>query len=61
MNSSVKQDFLVGETISCADILAACELEQPAMAGYDVRNRSPILKAYLDRVQVKVYLRFLVV
>ena len=28
--------YLVGDRISVADILAACELEQPSMAGYDV-------------------------
>jgi len=46
-----QKDFIAGGKISVADILAACEMEQPGMAGYDVRNRSPIMKAYMERVQ----------
>ena len=46
-----EKDFIAGGKISVADILAACEMEQPGMAGYDVRNRGPILKAYMERVQ----------
>jgi len=49
-----QRPYLCGDTISCADILAACELEQPAMAGYDVREKSAILKAYMDRVKAKL-------
>ena len=41
-----QRPYLCGDTISCADILAACELEQPAMAGYDVREKSAILKVF---------------
>jgi len=37
--------------ISVADIWASCELEQPSMAGYDVRKGRPILEAYMDRVK----------
>jgi len=40
-----------GENISVADILAACELEQPTMAGYDIREGRGVLSAYLDRVK----------
>jgi len=46
-----KKDFVTGSKISVADILAACEMEQPRMAGYDVRDKSPVLKAYMERVQ----------
>jgi len=46
-----KKDFIAGSSISIADILAACEMEQPGIAGYDVRDKSPVLKAYMERVQ----------
>ena len=46
-----EKDFIAGGKISVTDILADCEMEQPGMAGYDVRNRGPILKAYMERVQ----------
>ena len=36
--------------ISVADILACCELEQPQMAGYNVREGRPVLAEYMDRV-----------
>ena len=34
-----------------ADILAACELEQPSMAGYDVTRDREVLAAYMARVK----------
>ena len=37
--------------ISVADILACCELEQPQMAGYNVREGRPILADYMERVK----------
>eukprot|EP00088_Acartia_fossae_P010720 TRINITY_DN1536_c0_g1_i11.p1 TRINITY_DN1536_c0_g1~~TRINITY_DN1536_c0_g1_i11.p1 ORF type:complete len:252 (-),score=60.52 TRINITY_DN1536_c0_g1_i11:4-720(-) len=47
-----EQDFIGGgKDVSVADLLAACEMEQPRMAGYDVRDKSPVLKLYMDRVQ----------
>jgi len=46
-----EKDFIGGGKISVADILAACEMEQPGMAGYDVRTRGPILSEYMARVQ----------
>nr|QTW43630.1 GSTtheta [Eurytemora affinis] len=45
------QKFMCGDTISVADILAACELEQPSMAGYDVCKNRPILSSYMARVK----------
>jgi len=46
-----KKNYIgVKEQISVADIWACCELEQPSMAGYDVREGRPVLKAYMDRV-----------
>ena len=37
------------EQISVADILAACELEQPSMAGYDVTRDRAVLADYVAR------------
>ena len=31
--------------------MACCELEQPQIAGYDVRKNRPVLAAYMERVQ----------
>ncbi|XP_012216047.2 glutathione S-transferase theta-3 [Linepithema humile] len=42
--------FLVGNTISVADIFGVCELEQPRMAGYEPRTGRPRLTAWMDRV-----------
>jgi len=46
--------FLAGDTISIADILAATELEQPSMAGYDVTEGREVLGAYLARVRAEL-------
>jgi len=46
-----KKKYLCGDKISVADIVACCELEQPIMAGYDVREGRPIIKEYMDRVK----------
>ncbi|KAK3849584.1 hypothetical protein Pcinc_043664 [Petrolisthes cinctipes] len=43
--------FLAGNQITIADLLAACELEQPSMAGYDVFEGRPILDAWFKRVR----------
>ncbi|XP_046390914.1 glutathione S-transferase theta-1-like [Ischnura elegans] len=43
--------YLTGDEISIADILGACEIEQPKMAGYDVRQNRPNLAAWMDRVR----------
>ena len=40
-----------GDKPSAADIWACCELEQPSMAGYDVRKDRKILAAYMQRVK----------
>ncbi|KAJ8679870.1 hypothetical protein QAD02_015657 [Eretmocerus hayati] len=42
--------FLTGKTISVADILGACEIEQPRLGGYDPRTGRPNLTAWLNRV-----------
>ncbi|XP_058798066.1 glutathione S-transferase theta-3 [Phymastichus coffea] len=42
--------FIANDSISIADILAACEIEQPRLADYDPREGRPNLTAWLDRV-----------
>nr|ANS53399.1 glutathione-S-transferase theta class 1 [Sitophilus oryzae]AVR54963.1 glutathione-s-transferase theta class 3 [Sitophilus oryzae] len=43
--------YVVGNTLTVADIFAACELEQPRIAGYDVCQNRPKLKSWLDSVK----------
>jgi glutathione S-transferase len=43
--------FLASNEISFADILAACEIEQPRMTGYDVFGGRPKLKEWYERVK----------
>lgn len=43
--------YIAGDSISVADIFAACELEQTRLASYDVTKNRPILKAWLERVR----------
>ena len=43
-----------GSQISVADILACCELEQPQIAGYNVRDGRPVLADYMDRVKAQL-------
>uniref|UniRef100_A0A1Q3FIY1 glutathione transferase n=1 Tax=Culex tarsalis TaxID=7177 RepID=A0A1Q3FIY1_CULTA len=45
------QKFLVGDQISVADLLAACEIEQPKMAGFDPCAGRPNLTAWMARVR----------
>lgn len=50
-----KHNYIGGqEKPSVADIWACCELEQPSMAGYDVRTNRPILDAYMQRVKAQL-------
>ena len=46
-----KKNYLCGDKISVADIAAVCELEQPLMAGLDVRTNRPLLTSYMKRIQ----------
>ena len=46
--------YVAGDTISVADILAACEMEQPSMAGYDVTKDREVLGSYLARVKAEL-------
>lgn len=50
---SGRKAFLAGDKISYADVLAACEIEQPKMAGFDPRVGRPTLTAWLDRVRAQ--------
>ncbi|KAF4518210.1 hypothetical protein B566_EDAN005935 [Ephemera danica] len=43
--------FLVGNEITIADILGACEVEQPRMAGFDPCEGRPRLSAWMERVK----------
>jgi len=43
--------YIASDQISVADLFAACELEQPTMAGFDVTEGRPKLKAWLERVR----------
>ncbi|KAL1376176.1 hypothetical protein pipiens_004474 [Culex pipiens pipiens] len=46
-----KKAFVAGESLSYADVLAACEIEQPKCAGYDPREGRPQLAAWMERVR----------
>jgi glutathione S-transferase len=48
---SSQKDFLATNEISFADILAACELEQPKLADYDVFQGRPRLNAWYQKVK----------
>ncbi|XP_020282042.1 glutathione S-transferase theta-3-like [Pseudomyrmex gracilis] len=42
--------YLVGNTISVADIFGVCELEQTRLAGYDPKKERPHLTAWMERI-----------
>ena len=46
-----EKNYVAGEKISVADIMAVCELEQPTMAGYDVTKDRKVLSEYMQRVK----------
>ena len=48
---SGQKKYICGDKISVADIVACCELEQPSMAGYDVKQNRPVLAEWMDRVK----------
>ncbi|CAH1104391.1 unnamed protein product [Psylliodes chrysocephalus] len=43
--------FLFGNSVSYADVHAACEIEQTRMAGYDVRDHFPKIKTWIESVR----------
>ncbi|XP_068633731.1 glutathione S-transferase theta-1-like [Battus philenor] len=44
-------DFIVGNTITVADLFAACELEQPRMAGFDPKDKYPNIAVWWTKVK----------
>uniref|UniRef100_H3CFN2 glutathione transferase n=1 Tax=Tetraodon nigroviridis TaxID=99883 RepID=H3CFN2_TETNG len=49
-----RQPFLCGDDVSVADLLALCELMQPAASGRDVLQGRPQLQRWRSRVQAAV-------
>lgn len=43
--------FIVGETPTVADLVAACELEQPRMAGFEPKDHFPNIAAWWPKVR----------
>ncbi|KAF2901870.1 hypothetical protein ILUMI_04311 [Ignelater luminosus] len=46
-----KTPYIAGDQISAADIWAACEIEQPRLAGYDPEVGRPILSKWLNKIR----------
>jgi glutathione S-transferase len=46
--------YVAGKDLTIADLLAVTELEQPEMAGYEVRKGRPILTAYMELVRSRL-------
>ncbi|TRY80481.1 hypothetical protein TCAL_02978 [Tigriopus californicus] len=46
-----RKKYLVGDAVSVADIMLCCEMEQPLVAGYDIRQKWPKLGEYMDRIK----------
>ena len=49
--SQTENETFLGDRLSFADIIAACELMQPTMSGRDVLAGRPKLQKWLERVQ----------
>nr|QGZ00478.1 glutathione S-transferase theta1 [Glyphodes pyloalis] len=43
--------FIVGESVTVADLFAATELEQPRMAGYDPKEHFPVIATWAQKVR----------
>ncbi|KAG7308445.1 hypothetical protein JYU34_005651 [Plutella xylostella] len=43
--------YILGDTATVADLLAACEVEQPRMTGYDCTANYPVIRDWMDRVR----------
>ncbi|PSN54355.1 Glutathione S-transferase theta-1 [Blattella germanica] len=43
--------YLTGNTITIADLLGVCEVEQPRMGGYDPRTEYPKVAAWMEKVR----------
>ncbi|KAL0882939.1 hypothetical protein ABMA27_016439 [Loxostege sticticalis] len=44
-------EFIVGNSVTVADLFAATELEQPRMAGYDPKEHYPAIATWAKKVQ----------
>jgi len=44
-------NFVTGNTVTYADILAACDVEQTRIIGYDATNNRPKIQVWLKRVK----------
>ncbi|KAM3965359.1 glutathione S-transferase theta 1 [Aphomia sociella] len=44
-------EFITGDSITVADLLAACELEQPRMSGYDPKEKFTIISEWHQKVR----------
>ncbi|CAG5045348.1 unnamed protein product [Parnassius apollo] len=46
-----RTEFIAGNSITVADLMAACELEQPRMAGFDPKEKFPNIAAWWPKVK----------
>ncbi|XP_055716556.1 glutathione S-transferase theta-1-like [Phlebotomus papatasi] len=46
--------FIAGDSLSVADVFAACDIEQPRICGFDPLNSRPNLTAWFSRVKEKL-------
>jgi len=44
----------MASTITLADLLCACEIEQPMCTGYEILSKRPLIKAYMERVEARL-------
>ncbi len=51
-------DYLCGDDITIADLLGVCELMQPSAAGEDIFQGHDKLRAYMDRVKLRLQPHF---
>ncbi|XP_055585615.1 glutathione S-transferase theta-1-like [Uranotaenia lowii] len=48
-----KKPFIAGDELTFADVIGACEIEQPKMAGFDPREGRPVLADWMERVRIQ--------
>ncbi|XP_055616031.1 glutathione S-transferase theta-1-like [Toxorhynchites rutilus septentrionalis] len=46
-----RRHFVAGNDLSYADVVAACEIEQPKISGFDAKVGRPILATWMERVR----------
>ena len=52
------RDYLAGEHLTIADLLAITELQQPIAIGYDMIEDRPLLEAWMERVKSEIQPHF---